>query len=369
MNASAPLSTPLSQTLVAFTIEFDNEFELRFAEAGGGARAASLVMWSNFLRFVGNGITIGELPTAAGLPKALVRSLVGGMERWRYVAVGPAGEPVTTKRDGYGSGRGLRNEWVVRPTAAGRTAEEIWRPLFGEIEGRWEKRFGTSTVDDLRGALHAVVARRDAPLPEFLPIVGTATGMAVDLPLRHDRVGDDPSSLHLAALLSHVLLAYAIDYERESELSLPLSANVVRVLDETGVSVADLAVAGCVSNEATSMAVRYLAKTGYVEVKAKRVSLTTKGREARDGSRRRHTETEEEWVTRFGEEAVRALRSALGALLGQRDALSEGLEPHPGGWRASRPYAERTRAIVDDPEEALPHYPMVLHRGGWPDGS
>jgi len=35
-----------------------------------------------------------------------------------------------------------------------------------------------------------------------------------------------------------------------------------------------------------------------------------------------------------------------------------GLEPYPDGWRAE----------VRRPE-ALPHYPMVLHRVGYPDGS
>ncbi|MGA2826507.1 MAG: hypothetical protein ABSF03_10325 [Streptosporangiaceae bacterium] len=34
------------------------------------------------------------------------------------------------------------------------------------------------------------------------------------------------------------------------------------------------------------------------------------------------------------------------------------LEPYPGNWRADV-RAPRT----------LPHYPMVLHRGGYPDGS
>jgi len=26
-------------------------------------------------------------------------------------------------------------------------------------------------------------------------------------------------------------------------------------------------------------------------------------------------------------------------------------------------------AGIEDPVEVLPHYPMVLHRGGYPDGS
>jgi hypothetical protein len=41
----------------------------------------------------------------------------------------------------------------------------------------------------------------------------------------------------------------------------------------------------------------------------------------------------------------------------------------PGGWRARNPYLRQTTAVLDDPGAALPHYPMVLHRGGWPDGS
>jgi len=45
------------------------------------------------------------------------------------------------------------------------------------------------------------------------------------------------------------------------------------------------------------------------------------------------------------------------------------LQPYPDGWRASKAYAARTQAVIDDPTAALPHYPMVLHRGGWPDGS
>ncbi len=41
-----------------------------------------------------------------------------------------------------------------------------------------------------------------------------------------------------------------------------------------------------------------------------------------------------------------------------RGRLAAGLEPPPGGWPASL----RSPAT-------LPHYPMVLHRGGFPDGS
>jgi len=42
----------------------------------------------------------------------------------------------------------------------------------------------------------------------------------------------------------------------------------------------------------------------------------------------------------------------------QPPPLSGGLEPYPDNWRAS----------VRRPA-TLPHFPIVLHRGGYPDGS
>ena len=84
--------------------------------------------------------------------------------------------------------------------------------------------------------------------------------------------------------------------------------------------------------------------------------------------RGRHDQVEKAWRTRFGAGDVGRLRSSLESVLTHPD-LSRGLHPHPGGWRASKPYLERTEAMVEDPRSALPHYPMVLHRGGWPDGS
>jgi len=62
-----------------------------------------------------------------------------------------------------------------------------------------------------------------------------------------------------------------------------------------------------------------------------------------------------------------ALRAALEPLavgqppplaVGQPPPLFAGIEPYPDNWRAS----VRRPGI-------LPHFPMVLHRGGYPDGS
>jgi DNA-binding MarR family transcriptional regulator len=370
-TARTPLSTLLSRVLVAFTIELDNEFEHRFAAVGGGARGTSLVMWSNFLRFVGDGTAVDELVAASGLQKARVLSTLGGLERWRYVTVGAASK---AKRDGWGSARGIRDDWIVRLTTAGRKAAAIWPSLFGEIEGRWQERFGTDAIDELRSSLRAIVDRIDVELPEYLPIVNSADGMVAGLTRQEKRDDGDASALLLVALVSQVLLAYTLDFERKSELSLPLSANAVRVLGEDRELVRDLPGAAGVSKEAIAMALTFLAKNGYVAVEGttaatKRVRLTPKGRKAQVDHERLHGEVEKSWVKRFGAEDIRRLRSSLQRLVDQREALSRGLEPYPDGWRASKPYAERTAATVEDPSAALPHHPMVLHRGGWPDGS
>jgi DNA-binding MarR family transcriptional regulator len=166
-----------------------------------------------------------------------------------------------------------------------------------------------------------------------------------------------------------VLLAFAIEFERESDLSLAVSANVVRVLDEKGVRARDLPLLSGVSKEAISMAMGLLEKSCAAVIepdqtgaRVKVARLTLKGREAQDVYRRLPGILEQRWQARFGEDAVRTLREVLERLAGepsvQLSPLLRGIPPYPGGWRAS----------VRKPD-TLPHYPMVLHRGGYPDGS
>ena len=360
--SSPPLSTPLSHLLIAFTIEFDNEFDHRMNDAELGDRLPiSMVMWSNFLRFVEDGITVDELPEAAGLPRSRVLSTLGGMERWRYVFVSPkpTGPPPRSRRDGWGSARSLRREWFVRPTAVGQKAQEIAPPLFSEIESRWSKRFGPDSIDGLRQALTAIVDGLAGELPEYLPIVGSSNGMQAEI-VHRER--DAASPARLSALLAQVLLAYTLEFERSSALSLPLTANFVRVLHEAGTDVGNIPAVAGVSKEATSMAVNFLRKSGYVSVESKLVRLTAEGAKARADAPRHHAEVARSWN-------VGRLTSAMTKVLDQRAQLSLGLRPYPDGWRARRKYVKQTDAVIDDPIGRLPHYPMVLHRGGWPDGS
>jgi hypothetical protein len=61
--------------------------------------------------------------------------------------------------------------------------------------------------------------------------------------------------------------------------------------------------------------------------------------------------------------------AALETIVSQREALAEDLHPPDGGWRAAKPYLAHTQRVLTDPTAALPWHPMVLHRGGWPDGA
>ena len=84
-------------------------------------------------------------------------------------------------------------------------------------------------------------------------------------------------------------------------------------------------------------------------------------------------------ASRHGDDVIDGLAGALRALYAEPGSgpggrpggplISAGLVPHPDGWRASPPYARLTQAMIADPAGALPHYPMVSHRGGYPDGS
>jgi DNA-binding MarR family transcriptional regulator len=376
--AALPLSALLSQALVAFTIEFDNEAErqmqhrttrhglAKHVSAEGSLHApwlVSLVMWSNCMQFLGEDrVTVAELELLAR-----TKTNLNGMERWGYVTV--EADPADMRPKPPGSA------WVIRATAAGRKAQEIWRPLFGAIEKRWRERFDDDEIARLREVLWALIERTGLDLPDCLPILGYGLFSQGPAPKRASagrsasRGGDAGPHLPLSALLSRVLLAFALEFEREAALSLAVSANVVRVLDDKGVRVRDLPRLTGVSKEAIAISLGSLEKGRYIVIepdpaaaRTKRVRLTAKGRAAQEKYGELLGVIENSWRDRFGKETISALRASLERLVGEPTAelspLFRGLEPYPNGWRASVPKPS-----------TLPHFPMVLHRGGFPDGS
>lgn len=377
MGSATPLSVLLSQVLVAFAIEFDNEFEHRLMKTWARPFRVSIVMWSNFMRFVReDGRAFEQLVALSAVPKEGVASVVGGMERWGYITVDhdPA-HGVPPRRKGFGTGRGLRADTLIRPSTTGKVAQELWAPLVADIEARWQKRLGNAQVENLRTALSAVQDEIELAMPHFLPIVGGG-GMFAHAELD---TGASEADRDLPALLSRVLLAFTLAYEDGCDVSLPIGANVLRVLDSNGSRVADLPLLAGVSKEAVSMSMTWLAGADHIAVepdprsRGKIVRLTPKGRAAQDAYHRHLDEVETSWKGRYGEVTMGALRESLQHILdqpgGEDGPLSAGLVTPQRGWRATGRYKPLTAAFIKSPSDALPHYPMVLHRGGWPDGS
>ena len=97
-----------------------------------------------------------------------------------------------------------------------------------------------------------------------------------------------------------------------------------------------------------------------------------RGQRAQQDHQRLVSAVEQRWRDRFGDAGITALADALRGLFADQDGqqrIAAGLMPYPGGWRAHPPYLGQTEAMLADPAAALPYYPMVSHRGGFPDGS
>ncbi len=356
-----PLSALLSQALVAFTIEADNEAEHLLPHttqdygksAGAGAGApwqTSLVMWANCLRHVpDDGVTVAGMQEAAR-----TSTNVGGMRRWRYVTYTP--DP--------GGSKHPRPDAIVRLTAGGRRARDVWNGVPGEIERRWRDRFGAPAVDGLRAALAAVVAELDPRLPDCLPILHPGLFSEPDLP--DGATTPDATALPLWALLSRTLLAFATEFEHDSGRSLAISANLLRVLTDDGVRSRDVPALAGISKAAVAFTMGPATKQGLAAEQPdpaggrwKITRLTSSGARAQRAYADLTAAVEDRWRSRFGTERVAALRDALEPLaVGDPPPLFGGLIPYEDGWRAQV-----------QPPAVLPHYPMVLHRGGYPDGA
>jgi hypothetical protein len=308
------LTALLAQTLVAYAVEFDNEFEHRAPHrttvggqsARGGPWLVSMVMWFNCMRHVSDvPIPVLELERRSRTPTNL-----DGMRRWGYVDV--AAEPEDTRA------KPPRAALVVRATPKGLEAQEVWRPLAEVIEQRWEERWGTTRIAELRAALLALVSRCEFELPDCLPILGYglwSAGASHPAFPHTDAAPVDRVSNSLPTLLARALLS---------------KRDLVRI------------------------------EPNQKGRRGKVARLTTRGTRSRSAHERLLQDVEQRWESRFGPEAVRALRGPLESLAGDArgSLLFAALQPHPEGWRASVPKPE-----------TLPHFPMVLHRGGYPDGS
>lgn len=356
MNSSSiPLSNLLSQALVAYTIELDNEWERQLLESKRPRIfLLSLVMWANYLRLIPpDGIPAGQLEELAQHKVDL-----NGLNRWRYATVEPP----------EGTPKAPRREWIVRLTEDGVFACDLWEPLPDLIEQRWRERYGAKEIGELETALRVLIDLfDDRPTPLYLPDVTSRDEMFTLAP---PATGKSSSELRpLFALISRVLLEFTVDYEAESGVALPIAANMLRVLDVDPMPVRDLPEHSGVSKEGTAQALTVLNRHDLVVVdpvpdgRGKQVRLTPKGLTAQTGYHDRLAGVETRWRSRFGDGPLDGLTRALTTLVRNTDSLDDSplagaVDPPAGVWRESRP-----------PPRCLPFHPMVIGRGGWPDAS
>jgi len=398
-DSRRPLSALLSQNLVAFTVEFDNEFERQIGKAGHPGARLSLVVWSNLLCFIPDkGISIRDLPSQTLLEPSQIKLMLGCLERWGFITLNPGptqkGPRVSLKRgfpvrDGFGSGRGINGDWIVRLTEArGEKAKQIWPPLFELIEARWRERFGTHEIALLRESLEHVVDQLEFELPHaFIDIRYRKRAF----PSRRTCRG---GKLPLSTLLAQVLLTFAIEFERDSPAPLALCANAIRVLGEKPIRESEIPRLTGSSPETSGIGWQlkpYIAvERDRATNRGKVVCLSPRGLAAQRNYYRLAAEIDERWQSRFGKEKIERLRGSLQALLNAERSegllLSDGLVPRSGTVRSGdvgpalgrsdigpaakqrgRDLVAQTEEFVKNPAGSLPHYPLWdMNRGFGP---
>jgi hypothetical protein len=399
-----PLPALLSQTLVAFTVELDNEFERRTAEAGHPGAGLSLIVWQTVIQFLANGeLTVRELSLRALLPPERLAHMLGCLERWTFLQLRPAAGSVHTMplrhhprarrnlRDGWGSGRGIRAEWIVSLTSKGCTAAETWPPLTDQIERRWTERFGRIQIDNLRNALQPIASRIDTETPSLLSAdLRTAKTQTVS-----PSISSSAAPLSFPVLLSRILMYFATEFDHRARAPMALSANTLRILSKTPLREADIPHLTGTSPETSGIGWQIkpyvLVEPDPTARRGKTVRLTPLGLEAQREYQCLVSEIEKLCETRFGKDKIRHLKKSLQALFAQRNAdgnllMSKGLIPPPGvarsgtqvpalGRRDLGPAARKrvrdlvlqTEAFVRDPAAALPHFPLWdMNRGFGP---
>lgn len=382
-----PISALLSQALVALTIELDNEFERQMGELGHAGARLSLVVWSNLFRFIPEGgISVSELAALAFGQQERVKLMVGCLERWGFLVVGPS---VTgSVRDGWGGGRGIRAESVVRATPKGLQAREVWLPLVAVMEQRWETRFGKDAMRSLRESLELIVGRLDVELPDAVP----EPSLREETVMPRVRAAGE-SRRPLATLLSRALFGFAIEFDRESEVPLALAANTLRVLGREPVSLADVPRLTGGSPEVSAIGWRlkpYVIVETDPRRRRKLARLSARGLQVQREYLRLVAIVEARWEVQFGKDTLRRLRGSLQGLFDRapngQPRVTEGLTPPAGVSRAgdqapalgrrdvgaaarqrTRDLVTQTRAFVADPARSLPHYPLWdMNRGFGP---
>jgi hypothetical protein len=344
-----PIPTLLSHALVAMTIGLDNELEQRMGHTtnlgrrrGLSAEGPWLVSWSTWaslLRFVpAQGISLQDLRRRPGVSERHLGGKNPGVIRWGYVTLSGG---------------------VVRPTSHLREASEIFPLLPDLVETKWADHLGARIVDQLKEVLGELLFQVHQELPHYLPQVDNLMWSRWGAsPPGEEAIGD----LKLVDRLAQALLLYTLEHESSSEVPLTMAANLVRVIGEEGIPKADLARRSGISKEAMAFLTGWRQRPRLSVESATTLTLTDAGRSAKTDYETLARTIEQSWVKQFGGDVTRRLRSALEQVVVDatldRSPLAQLVKAPDGCWRSWVKTAE-----------TLPQFPMILHRGGYPDGS
>jgi hypothetical protein len=369
------LSSLLGQALVACTIEVDNAFEARMPHrttAGGGRTSrngvwlVSLAMWSQVIRFIDpSGTTIREFVRQTGMSRSDARMWLTRVSKWwRYATIKPPARNDTSDPGAY----------VVVPTPDGARAQLIWNALALEMQQRWERRFGPAVVACVQLGAQRIVGDADRELPAYLPVVGHGLRTKVSSPEGTPQDVRGMSPLVLA--LARTMTSFALDFQRDVSVPIAVAANLLRVAGSEPVRVRDLPVKTGLAKEAVTASIKMLEARGLArsasDARTVTLHLTSTGIAVKRQSEKITDAIERRWRSTAGADVIDAMAAALAEMLDRRDggksvlgaALAE-----EAGWRTKSPYRAQLERFAHDPATSLPYFPMVTHRGGFPDGS
>jgi hypothetical protein len=357
---------------VAFTLELDYEFERRMGAAGFPGAILSRVVWQKIVRFLETGASVHQLSEKSASGDAAV-FMLGCLERWHVIKFQPgaSGQALPRKlhpragrllRDGWGSSRGIRDDWIVALTDKGSVARDVWLPLTQEMESRWVARYGSTRIRALRQSLA--------------------------------RVTNLPATTDIATLMASALKIFTRQFNASSDTPLALCASTLRVLSSDAIPEREIPALTGSSIEQCGIGWQH---KPYVQVerdsvrgRGKLVRLTDKGLEAQRHYWQLVRQIEADWKDEYGENAIHQLKKCLQELFTLRDGenllMSVGLTPPSGVVRSgtyvpalgrktiaaaarkrAREMALQTEAFVRDPARALPHYPLWdMNRGFGP---
>ena len=289
MTTFVPLPSLLTAVL--------GHLEQGYIDAGAdGRRFPSLDLWSNLLRSLDdNGIDLRQLPEILRLSRRAVRTRVATAVRRGWIE----------------EHKTIRSRVTVRLTLRGSAISFRWKSLAAAAEDRFQAQCGLKLANQLRAALETLVVLLPLEHPHYPASYGPADasitgGNGNDWKAIPRADSATVSGLALSALVSQVLVAFAMDYEEESPVALSLCTGVIDRIPAEGRPLRELE---------NSVGVSALIRHGFVHAtggNAQRIAyLTPKGLAVSRACQKWIRDVETAWRNRFGCERITTLRRVL----------------------------------------------------------